>query len=333
VSEPSTTPAAATASNAPADAPPSDATKSAAAPPAWSDDDDTKLFELTQRSPYKARIKGEEKAIRSRDDFREMLNHAQRGIGASKVVEASKREVAEAKKLREEASAERALIARAKAGDFEARRQLGLASEDEVTKRKQEWEAVPKEVRALFEERNKFAAELETMRAEAAERQRAEKEKVEAQHMAEARRTAIEATTQVAKALGISEKNAERYMPHVAGAIADLSEAGLEIGVDMTPELIVERVKERLGGLDEEHFGSLASEKAAAIFLAKAKGLSDPDLAKLIPRDLQVRISRMVAREYKAKREQPTAPVTRGEPVKSNQERSVPQVLSPFRWR
>ena len=192
---------------------------------------------------------------------------------------------------------------------------------------------MPKEVRALFEERNKFAAELEAMRAEAAERQRAEKEKVEAQHMAEARRTAIEATTQVAKALGISEKNAERYMPHVAGAIADLSEAGLEIGVDMTPELIVERVKERLGGLDEEHFGSLASEKAAAIFLAKAKGLSDPELAKLIPRDLQVRISRMIAREYKAKREQPAAPVTRGEPVKPGREREVPKVLSPFRWR
>ncbi len=112
-------------------------------PGQWGDADEKAFFELAKRSPYRAKIKGEERAIDSPESLRELLNHAQRGIGASKVVEQAKKEMESARQAREEALAHRQLLERASRGDFEARRALGLVTGEELQAKEREWAEVP----------------------------------------------------------------------------------------------------------------------------------------------------------------------------------------------
>lgn len=315
------------------EAPPSDSSGRQEAPgPQWSDADEKAFFELAKRSPYKARIKGEERAIDSKDALRELLNHAQRGIGASKVVEQAKKEAAEAAKAREEAAKERQTFERARAGDFEARKALGLVPPEELAAHEAEWQQVPKEVRQLLEERNRFAQELEKHRAEAAERQRTEKAQAEERQLLAAKRTAINAANEVSKALGLTQESAERMLPHVAGAIADLSEEGLELGVDMTTELIVDRVKARIGDFSESHFEALEPTRALAIVEKRLAAMDDATLTATLSKDTRLRIAKLVAREMRASKAQPTR--TQVEESKREEPKpKPPMVLSPMRWR
>ena len=298
--------------------------------PSWGEEDDKKFFELAKRSPYKAKIKGEERAIDSKDSLKELLGHAQRGIGADKVVAETKKEREAAAKEREEAKRERELFAKAKAGDFEARKMLGLVSQDEIRQRDAEWESVPKEVRELFDDRNKAHAELARLKAERAAFEQEQTTRKEQAELLAARRVAATATNDVLQVLGVTKANAERYLPHVAGAIADLAEAGLELGVDMPNELIAERVKQRLGAFDESHFEGLETKRAGAIFAARLAKMQDSELDDALPMELQKRIARKVARALVGSKKTPQAPA--GAQREPERRPEPPKVLSPFRW-
>lgn len=298
----------------------------AATAPSWSEDDQQAFFELAKRSPYRARIKGEERAIDSPESLKELLAHAQRGIGASKVVEQARKEMESARQAREEALAHQQLIQRATAGDFDARKALGLVSQQELDARESEWREVPPEVRQLYDERNRYAQELERMRAESLERAEAEKRQAEERTMQWARRTAVNATQEVAKLLGVNESNAERILPHVAGAIADLRAAGLELGSDMTSDVIVERVKERLGDFSSSMFESLSDERALSVIVPRLEKLDDAGLQKLLGPKLSRRIARAVAREIAGARGTPQAQ----QPESNRSESRPPMVIDPM---
>jgi hypothetical protein len=297
-------------------------------PGQWGDADEKAFFELAKRSPYRAKIKGEERAIDSPESLRELLNHAQRGIGASKVVEQAKKEMESARQAREEALAHRQLLERASRGDFEARRALGLVTGEELQAKEREWAEVPPEVRQLYEERNRYAQELESMRAEALERAEQAKRQEEERQTTWARRTAINAAQEVAKLVGLDEGNAERIMPHVAGAIADLRAYGLELGKDMTPELIVERVKERIGDFNSTLFDSFPETKAMELLSPRLSKLDDGSLMKALGPQLARRVAKMVAREIAGARAQPQPPQEQEAQARANTR--PPLVLDPM---
>jgi hypothetical protein len=306
----------------------------AAAPAAWGDEDDAKFFEMAKRSPYRAKIKGEEKAIDSKESLRDLLNHAQRGIGASKVVEDAKREAAEAKTAREEAAREKEILKRAQKGDRAALKELGLLDPREARREQEEWESVPEPVRELYEERNAQQKRADELQAKWDAKEQEEQRKREEVEIGAAKRTAMNETHKVAKMLGITDANAERYLPHVAGAIADLGELGLELGVDMTPELIAQRFKEIVGGLDEQHFSSLAPEKAFAVVSKQLDGLDDAGLLKAVPQKLAQRIARAVARSVTARRAAGNVPPVQAANDNREEREPAPKVLSfGQRWK
>jgi hypothetical protein len=302
----------------------------APAAPSWSDKDDAELVERFKRSPYRLKHKGAEQAIDSPEALKAFINDAQRGKGASKVVEEAKREAAEAKREREEASRERELIKRARAGDWNARKELGLVDPREIKARQDEWEAVPPEVRELYEERNREAKRADELEAKWKAKEAEEHQRREEAEISTAKRLATNETHRVMKSLGITEANAERLMPFVAGAIADLSELGLELGVDMTQELIVERFKQLKGGFDEEMFSSLEPSRAIAAFSKQLDSMDDATLSKALPPKLAQRIAKMVARSVTQRRAQPQQGAT-AQPANTNRQEETeqaPKVLS-----
>lgn len=268
----------------------------------WGDDDDKELFERLKRSPYKAKIKGQDRALDSKDAIQEIMRHAQRGVGADKVL-------AETKAEKEALAAEKAEIAkwkatkeRAEKGDFNARREMGWVPKEELEQREAEWRQVPPEVRQIAEEREQLAQENAQLKAkfEAEQQERAQRQ--EATETAAARRVALNATHEAADLLGIDAKNAERFLPHVAGAIADLSAEGLEIGVDMPPELIAQRVKQRIGELDEAHFQHMPVSKQSAVAWAHMEKLPDAEMLTALPKGMAARISKAFAMSMRAQR-------------------------------
>lgn len=310
--------AAAPAAPAPAAAPEASAsganveTKVALEAPSWSDKDDAELFEKLKRSPYKAKYKGEEKAISTRDEMREMLGYIQRGFGASKLAEEAKATKAEAEKHRAEVERTKKLLEAAKRGDFNARKELGFASPDEIRQRQAEWEQVPEPVRQMAQE----VEELRAFRAKALEeKQAAEREaaeRAEATEMLATRRQAVNFTHSVLQSLGLdkSEKAVERMLPQVAGAIADLSEAGLEIGVDMTEELVVQRVKERLGGWEDEVFSALEPKRLVGYLEQRLESAKTPeDIMAVVGEKMARRVAWALAKHMQARKAQPAAPV------------------------
>lgn len=297
----------------------------------WSDDDDKAFFEMAKRSPYKAKIKGEERGIDSKQSLQDLLNHAQRGIGANKVVEETRKEAAEAKRLKEEATQERELFARARKGDFEARKALGMVPLDEIRKRESEWEAVPPEVRQLYEEHNKTKAELQRVQQQREQEQAEIAGRREASELGAAKRIALDSTHGIMDSLGLTRENGERFLPYVAGAIGDLGEAGLELGVDMTPELIMERVKQRIGALDEQHFSGLRTDRAMAHIIPRLELADDSQILQLFPQTLQARISKLYAMQVRGRRTQSSAP--QQQPQREERRPEPPKVLSPFRFK
>lgn len=276
-----------------------------AEPKAWGDDDDKAFFEMAKRSPYKAKIKGEERSLDSKESIRDMLNHAQRGIGATKVVEEKNRLEAELKAERQEKAQRKELEKRADAGDWQARKELGRVDQREIKAREQEWESVPPEVRELYEERNRFAKENADLAAKFAAKEAEETQKREEVEVQAARRVATNETHKVIESLGLTDANAERLLPFIAQAINDLhTNNGLELGVDMTQELIAERFQQLVGKFDEEMFGSMDTNKALGVVAKKLETMPDEQLLKALPIKLIQRISKTYARSITAGRSQ-----------------------------
>jgi hypothetical protein len=306
----------------------------AKAPPAWSDTDDAELFERLKRSPYKAKIKGQERGLDSKQSLQEILGHAQRGIGATKMVEETKLEREAAAKERAEAAAERELIKRAKAGDWQAKKELGLLDPAELRARNDEWEAMPPEVRELYEDRQRLAQEKAELQQKWESKEREENDRREATALGQAKRMAMTETHRVLHAIGMTEQNQERLMPFVAGAIADLREHGLELGVDMPPELIVQRFKELVGDFEGEMFGGLQAEKAAALFEKRLETMDDGALLKTLSPKMANRIAKAVARAQTARRAQTASGGSITRASNDNEEREKPPGVLPFhRWQ
>lgn len=278
-------------------------------PSKWQDEAQRKAaLEVLKESGLKLRVKGQDKLIDSEESLQEVLRHAQRGVGADKLLAEAKAEREAAAKERAEFAKFNALRERANAGDFEARKELGLVPREELAAREQEWQQVPEEVRAVLEERNRFAEELAAMKAETARREQAETERREQAEVAAAKRVALNTTHEVAEALGIDARNAERYLPHIAAAIADLAEHGLEIGVDMPPELIIQKVKQRIGEMNEEQFADMPPQKMTTVAWAHLGKLSDEQLLGTLPQGMGERISRAIALKYRNQRATGTTP-------------------------
>lgn len=313
---------------------PGQAAEAKAAPPSsWSDDKKKQFFELAKESPFTFKHKGQDRKIDSEDSLKEFLGYAQRGFGATKVVEESKLEREAAAKERAEAAAERELVKRAKAGDWQARKELGLLDPAEVRARNDEWEAIPPEVRELYEDRQRLAQEKAELEQKWQAKEKEESDRREATALGQAKRMAMTETHRVLHAIGMTEANQERLMPFVAGAIADLREHGLELGVDMPPELIVQRFKELVGDFEGDMFSGLQPERAAALFEKKLETMDDAALLKTLSPKTAQRIARAVARAQTARRAQGASG-----PVAANSNREVeekpkpPGVLPFYRW-
>lgn len=302
----------------------------------WTEEKKKQFFELAKESPYRAKFKGQEKAIDSEESIREILNHAQRGIGGTKLAEEKNRLEAELTQHRSELEKHRALVERAKKGDFAARKELGLVPQQELRQRADEWENIPEPVRELYEERERLAAEKAELQKKWDAREQEETQKREAAALSQAKRVAMTETHRVLQAIGMTEQNSERLMPFVAGAIADLREHGLELGVDMPPELIVSRFKEMVGEFDESMFDGLAAERSVPMLEKKLEAMDDATILKTLSPKMANRIARAVAKAQTARRNGSAAGVGGGVvPANTNtEERQQPPLILPItRWR
>lgn len=304
------------------------------AAPAWGETDDADLFERLKRSPYKAKIKNEERALDSKESLREILNHAQRGIGASKVVEERNKVDAQAKEYQGKLEKYERALEGARRGDFASRQELGLIDPRELKTREAEWEAVPPEVRELYDDRS-----AQQTRADAAESklraiEAEQQERRDAVELQAAKRVALNETHKVLRALNLDDASAERMLPHVAGAIVALQEEGLELGVDMTTELITDTVRQRTGKLDEQHFESLSPKHAMAVMSSRFAKMPDAELLEIMPPEFVTRVARLKARAMTQQRQQPAQPVVRTSPATEDTDAGRPsRVLQPWRFR
>lgn len=302
----------------------------------WNDEKKRQFFELAKESPYRAKFKGQEKAIDSEESMREILNHAQRGIGGTKLAEEKNRLEAELNEHRTKLERHQSLLERARQGDFEARKELGFVSPQELRTRQQEWEEVPEPVRQLAEERDRLAKEAAELKQWRESKEQEETQKREAAALSQAKRMAMTETHRVLQAIGMTEKTSERLLPFVAGAIADLRDHGLELGVDMPAELIVSRFKEMVGEFDEAMFDGLAPERSVPMLEKKLEAMDDAGILKTLSPKLANRIARAVAKAQTARRNGGGADGLPGViPANSNtEERQTPPLVMPItRWR
>lgn len=340
---PAAAPTAAPASNAPASAnaegkAPSKSgpgqVSEVAAAPSWGDTDDADLFERLKRSPYKAKIKGQERGLDSKQNLQEMLGHAQRGIGATKMVEETKLEREAATKERAEATAERELLKRAKAGDWHARKELGLLDPAELKARNDEWESVPPEVRELYDSEQSKTKRIAELEQQWKAKEQEETDRRDATALSQAKRMAMTETHRVLNAIGMTEQNQEYLMPFVAGAIADLREHGLELGVDMPPEMIVARFNELAGNHEEKMFSGMKPERSAAAFEKQTKTMDDATLLKTVSPEFAMRMARAVAKAQTARRAQGASGSSVTRINAETEEREKPSGVLPFHsWK
>lgn len=294
----------------------------------WTDEHSKQFESLLKLKGSKLKMKHEETPINSIDDFHKALQLAQRGLGGAKQAEEfRKKEESYQAKLK--ASEEReALIEAARSGDYDARKALGLVSKQEEKARQAELEEVPPEVRALLEERNEYARKLHEYET------RAQKEKLEVQQrqqqaaFAEAKEIALTETNSILQDMGFSPETAESHLRYTYAAIAELAEAGLVIGEDMTPELIKQRVRQMRDEASETAYKQLKPENRLKHVMPELESASDEALAKMIPEKLQERFARLYAKRLRAAKAQPEKQVTLAKDTKPERATEVPRVLT-----
>ena len=211
-------------------------------------DHKAKWKESLKDSPWKIKHKGQEKALAELDP-EELVSYAQRGYGASKLVEEANRSRAEADKV---LAAKKALAEGDDEAALEALVELGGKRGLELLQRAQARNAqredalkdVPPEVRQLLEQNEALSKQVaEARRAQ----ERQEQERVRASEAEMLRRTRAEAEEiggKVLKALNLPPEALGHMVPHVARAMREVLELGQELGVDVGPEQIVERARE-----------------------------------------------------------------------------------------
>jgi CRP-like cAMP-binding protein len=331
--------------------------KGTAQPAAWGDEDDAKFFELAKRSPYKAKIKGEDRAIDSKESLRELLNHAQRGIGATKLVEESKKEREAAAAERAEAQKERDLIRRARAGDFAARRELGLVPAGAKDEHEQALEQLPPEVRAVIEQNARLEAQLEEFKQQQSQTKAEQEKRAQAAKLEETRTRGLEgikaafdlAMREAVGKLGVTpetsakwvESQGEAWLETGIKALADFEEQGLELGVDLTPEMLSDRISKMRDEARLDSFKKLPPRLALHAYAPALEALDDTALLEAVPPKLAARLARLEALRIRARKAQEQAgggqvadarPINGGQPQRLQQTPGEKKPLSPFRW-
>ena len=238
----------------------------------WSDKDESELFEKFKRAPWaKVKANGGEKAITSREEFLAMATDASRARGYNKLVEQTKKEAAEAKAIKEEHAAHKALLERARRGDVQARRELGLVPDTERAQLEKEWAALTPAQQELHRRNHELEEKLSAVerkeqedKAKAAETKRnAERTKT----MGEARQFAKEILKDV------KEELVDVELPEIIGAMRVLRDAGQRIGRDYTTEQLTAYVQQRRAAALESRIGTLKPEAALRHVLPHLKQL------------------------------------------------------------
>ena len=274
-------PAGGAPSTAPATAP-ADAPKDAA--PQWGDKDDADLFERVSRAPWaKLKVNGKDEPIKTRADMDRVLNDAQRGRGANRVVEETKKAREEAAQEKAEAARERSLVKRAREGDPAARRELGLIPDTEKEEQRRQWEALDPEVRRVLERNH----ELETKEEE---RSRKETQRNEEE---QAGKTKLQRDKLLTDALGyakdiLKDVKAESYdveLPDVISAMRALTEAGQRLGVDYDAAMLGRFIEEQRAISLEGRLANLKPDAALRKMLPHLKALKSTDLESALGQD------------------------------------------------
>lgn len=199
-------------------------------------------------SPWKVKHKGEEKALADFDP-EELTSLAQRGYGATKLAEEANKKAAEADKVLavrraiEEGDDEAALDAILSIG---GKRGVALLQklQAQQSERESALKDVPPEVRALVEQNEAMQRQLREFQQAQESAKRAEAEKAQQALVEKTRSEAQDVALSVVKALKLPEGMVPAMVPHVARAMREALEVGLELGQDVPPERIAARAQE-----------------------------------------------------------------------------------------
>ncbi len=312
---------------APAKAPPK------TEPPSWSEKDDADLIERVKRSPYgKLKVDGKDEAIDSIDAFKRMQLDAQRGKGANRFVEQTKKEAEAAKKEAAEAKAERELIARARKGDPQARRELGLIPDEERQRTEQEWAALPPEVQAVvrenFEMQQRLKAHEDEKQKTLAEREAAEKKEKRDATL----KTAKELSASVLK--DVREELYDVELPEVLLAMETLKAAGARLGKEYTPEQLAAYIEQQREAGVWERVGRTKPNVALKRLAPVLKGLKANELRDALGDDfvpLAKLFSGAWVDHWKAAKTKAAAKPAQGSPP--SEQPKKPEPLSPFKFQ
>lgn len=254
----------------------------AAAEAVWGEKDDADFIERLKRSPYgKLKVDGKDEAIDSVDALKRTFLDAQRGKGANRLVEQTKKDAADAKAAREEHAAHKALIERARRGDVAARRELGLVPDQERAELEEKWKALPPEVQETYRRNHELEQKLSAVEKEKADRA--------AEETAKTKKLARDQT--MAKAKGYIEqllkdvdpKGYDVELPEMIGAMHALAQTAQRIGVDYTPEQLNLYVQQRREASVNARVAAMKPDAAMRLALPHLKALvSTPEgLAQL----------------------------------------------------
>lgn len=258
--------------------------KETAAPPQWGEKDDAEFFERLKRSPYgRLKADGKEETLDSPDALKRALLDAQRGRGANRLVEESKKAKAEAATTAAEAKTLKDVVERARRGDARALRELGLVPESEDNAAREEFEALPPGVQQLVKQNHEMQQRLrqhEEAVANAARESEAAAKKAE--------RDGVLATAKSYAKEVLSDIKEEFYdseLPDVLMAMEELKRSGMRYN----REFDVSYLREYIGQQQERTvFSRLDKMKPDALLKRVApllKSLPPSEISALIASD------------------------------------------------
>lgn len=222
---------------------------------AWGESDAAELSKylrkLSKHDPRaRVRVKGEEKGLESLDDLFGVVTDAQRGRGATKVVEEAKKEADEGRRIK-------ALAEKARAGDLDAIAELAgpqslealKARDAAASEEKRLLEQLSDVERMLYEENTTLRQrESQRAKAEAEAKKAAEAQEREAS-VAKVRTEAQATASKVLEALKLPPEKLEVVGPYVVRAMRRAAELGLEVGADVPAEQVLAEAHEEMQGV------------------------------------------------------------------------------------
>lgn len=310
---------------------PAQASKDAA--PAWTEKDDVELTERLKRSPYgKRKVNGKEESVSDIKDLQRWLLDSQRGVGANQLVEQTKKERAEAAAAKKEAESHMELVKRARAGDVQARRELGLVPDEEKQQIEREWEALDPAVKRLVQENQQYRQQLQERLEEEQRLMQERTEKEKAAKRDETLKRAREIIPAVMKDL--REELHDVALPDIIQAMEVFKEAGQRIGVDYTPEQLRLYIEQQREAGVWEHVGRTKPDAALKRVAPILKGLKAEQLSAALGEDF-VPLARAFSAAWIAHHKRGQGKATPGNTTQQQSQpepqREKPSPLTPFR--